>query len=318
MKIDTKIANVFIRFSGDLNDTFINRLLPYKAEIITDDFINVEYKVKKDIMLPQSYALIKKDNDRIWYYNNKGYYCYTDYNKEIDKYTMTTEIKGNHIKIETYSLTDEDEIQKINEALRAYKKTMPNPKESEASEDAVFEPDMPLINSTDQALRYAMIARNVFSIHSSAIIYNNAGIIFSAPSGTGKSTHTSLWKKHIDNVEIINDDSPFIGIEGDNIILHGSPWAGASGINKNMSAPLKAIVFLEQAKENSIEKLMTLPALQRLLKEMHLPNDKESIDRSYTFLNLLLSNVPCYILKCLPDKDAVLTVKKCIFSCEGE
>jgi len=313
MTIETKIADVFIKFTGELNQTFVERLTPYKAKINSSEFINVEYYVKDEISLPETYALIKKDNDRIRYYNNCGYYCYTDYNEQIGKYIMSTAIKNNHIIIESYNLKNEDEIKKINEALREYKKSLPNPKEHEEAENAAYDPDMPLINSTDQAVRRALISHGVFSIHSSAISVNNEGIIFSAPSGTGKSTHTSLWQKNIENVIMVNDDMPLLSVKDDKIMLHGAPWAGASGINNNISVPLKAIVFLEQAKENSIEKLMTLPALQKLLREFHTPSDRELIDKTYAFLNLLLSNVPCYTLKCLPDKEAVYTVKNEIF-----
>ncbi len=313
MTIETKIAGVFIKFTGELNQAFIERMTPYKEKITSPDFINVEYFIRDEINLPQTYALVKQDNDRTRYYNNKGYYCYTDYNKEIGKYVMTTSIKNNHIIIETYNLKDEEEIKKINEALQKYKKTLPNPKEQLEAETVTYNPDMPLLNSTDQAIRYVLISHGVFSIHSSAISYNNNGIIFSAPSGTGKSTHTSLWKNNVENVEIVNDDMPLISMQNDQIILHGAPWAGTSGINKNISVPLKAIVFLEQAKENSIEKLMTLPALQKLLREFHTPSDRELIDKTYAFLNLLLTNIPCYVLKCLPDKEAVFTVKNQIF-----
>ena len=313
MTLETKIADVFIKFSGDLNEAFIERMTPYKEEIKSSDFINVEYHVRDEINLPETYALIKIDNDRTRYYNNQGYYCYSDYNKEIGKYMMTTAIKNDHVIIETYNLKDEDEINKINEALRQYKKTLPNPKEQLEAQNAVYNPNCPLLNSTDQALRYVLISHGVFSIHTSAISYNNSGIIFSAPSGTGKSTHTSLWQENFENVEIINDDMPLVSIKDDKIILHGAPWAGSTGINKNVSVPLKAIVFLEQAKENSIEKLMTLPALQRLLREFYVPSDRELIDKTYAFLNLLLTNIPCYVLKCLPDKDAVLTVKNELF-----
>ncbi len=313
MIIETKIAGVFVKFTGELNQTFLNRLEPYKEKITSEDFINVEYYIKDEITLPETYALIKQDNDRTRYYNSHGYYCYTDYNKQIGKYVMSTAIKNNHIIIETYNLKNEEEIAKINQALYEYKMSLPNPKEHIDAKDAKYDPDMPLINSTDQALRYVFISHGVFSVHSSAISYNGNGLIFSAPSGTGKSTHTSLWLENMENVQMINDDMPLLTIENDIIMLHGAPWAGASGINNNITVPLKAVVFLEQAKENSIEKLMTLPALQRLLREFHTPKDREMIDKVYAFLNLLLTNVPCYNLKCLPDKDAVLTVKNKIF-----
>lgn len=315
MIYETKIANIPIRFSGELNDSFIKRISPYKYKIKdNENFILINYTLSDEITLPTDRKTVKKISDREIFYDKYNRYCFADFNEQIGKYISKISASDNVADIEMYTFNDEKEIELITTALREYKKTMPNPKERLEAENARFDPTMPLINSTDRAVRLPLLLNNVISVHSSAIVYKNEGIIFSASSGTGKSTHTGLWKKsYPDDVTLINDDSPFISINGEEIILHGSPWAGASGINENKSAPLKAIVFLEQAPQNSIEKLPAIFALRLILKQMHIPTDKNMTDRAYTLLNLLLSSVPCYLLKCLPDRDAVETVKKAVF-----
>lgn len=317
MIFETKIADIPIRFSGELNNAFLERVAPYEYKIKDDEeFILINYKLCSNIVLPTDRKTIKTISDREWFYDGDKY-CYADFNEQIGKYTVIIRTRGNICDIDMYDFHDKDEIDKITDALRQYKKTMPNPKERDEADKVCFNPDMPLINSTDQAVRFPLLLNNVFSIHSSAISYKNNGIIFSAPSGTGKSTHTSLWKKVFeDDVTIVNDDSPLIGVHNNGAVLYGSPWAGASGINVNSTSPLKAIVFLEQAPQNSIEKLPTIFALRYLLKQIRIPFDKDMTDKVYTLLNLLLYTVPCYLLKCLPDENAVMTVKNMIF--EGE
>jgi hypothetical protein len=91
-------------------------------------------------------------------------------------------------------------------------------------------------------------------------------------------------------------------------ILCGSPWAGASGVNTNKIVPLKAIVFLEQSPTDSIEKLSPIVALTKLLNEIQKPMDQDLMDKTFDIINILLSKVPCYLLKCTPTDQAVQTV----------
>ena len=310
MTFDVKIAGINITFSGDLDAPFVERLKPYEEKFQSPE-ITVNYKLSSGIALPEDMKVIKKTNDRTWFYHNNRF-CFADFNEQIEKYVLFVSIAPNNVDIRVYGFTDEKEVELVTAALREYKKTMPNIKEREIADTINFNRDCLLLNSTDQALRFVMLYHKVFFIHASAIAVNNSGIVFSAPSGTGKSTHTALWEKYY-NAKIINDDSPFISADADNIILHGAPWAGTTGINKNVSVPLKAIVFLEQAPENSITPLMSLQALQFLMRELLQPCDRQLIDNTYTMLNLVLASVPCYLLKCTPDKEAADVVYNEIF-----
>ena len=101
-------------------------------------------------------------------------------------------------------------------------------------------------NITDIILRIAMIPRGCITVHSSSLAYNGRGLMFSAPSGTGKSTHTGLWQKYRPGTIIVNDDMPMINTNGE-IALCGTPFAGTTGINTNINVPLAAVVFLRRA-----------------------------------------------------------------------
>ena len=308
-----KIAGVKVNITGDLNPVFTKRAAPYRDEFFKED-IQIEFRLKEMVELPSEYELITVTNDRTWAKLPDGAFCYWDLNEQIGKYTLCTKIKPERVEIQFYHFRDEQEIMLINEALKEYKKTMPNPKEYKNAETAVFKPEFPLINATDQAMRYAMLHYNAFMVHASAIVYQNQGILFSAPSGTGKTTHTKLWEQFDSSAFILNDDSPILRFMDDGkVYACGSPWAGASGEGQNAMVPLKAIVFLQQGSENEITELKTLQALQWLLGSVSRPVDKGLMDKLFTLIHLLLSGTPCYVLKCRPDLEAVQTVHKALF-----
>jgi hypothetical protein len=305
-----KIADTNINLNGDINQFFIDRVADY---IITSDNINSEnnnqieinFAICDYIEIPKGNIIATKD-DRTWLYDENGDYCYFDYNSYFKKCVFVTTISKNEelkANIKFYNYNTKEELEFLNNALRESKKNEPNPK-NRIHED-IKELDYPLLNSLDQCMRYIFLYNNSLVIHSSAISYNGDGIIFSAPSGTGKTTHTNLWKNIYPNVDIINDDSPIISIKKDEILLYGSPWAGASGINKNSKVPLKAIVFLEQAPIDSIQKLSSMVALSKLLNEIAKPMDKALMDKTFDLINILLTKVPCYLLKCTPTDKAV-------------
>lgn len=151
---------------------------------------------------------------------------------------------------------------------------------------------------------YFVLNKDAIVFHSSSIIYKDYGICFSGKSGTGKSTHTSLWKKYYD-VSILNDDSPTLKIENSKVYACGTPFAGSTGINTNRIVPLKGIVFLEQAKENSIRRISATEAISRFFNETKKPIMKSYIKRTFDIFNKIYASVPMYVLSCNISKDAV-------------
>ena len=150
-----------------------------------------------------------------------------------------------------------------------------------------------------------MLSKKVLFFHASFIEINGQGIIFSAPSGTGKSTQAALWKKHR-QANIINGDKAGVMLDRDNVYVCGVPFCGTSGICQNRIFPLKAIVLLEQAEKNSVKKIRGVSAVTQLMQNIHIdlsaPSDKLGcID----LLIGILSSVPVIRLSCTPEKAAV-------------
>lgn len=147
-------------------------------------------------------------------------------------------------------------------------------------------------------------------LHASFIRYKDCGILFSAPSGTGKSTQAELWRKST-GAEVINGDRAALSCENERWIAWGIPYAGTSGICKNEQVPLGAIVILRQGTKNRVEKLNCLSALKYLYPEtsMH-PWDYDYVDRAMNLLQNLVENVPVYLLECLPEESAVKVLQR--------
>ncbi len=150
-------------------------------------------------------------------------------------------------------------------------------------------------------------------VHASTIMYNGKAVTFTAPSGTGKSTHTQLWKKYYPDTEIINDDTPALRLIGDEFCAYGTPWSGKTDINKNIYAPLCAMVFIERADECSINEITPIEAFTRMMRELPISPFKGQSDLMMSLMNKLFSKVPAYLLKCNISKDAVEVVKNKLF-----
>lgn len=150
-----------------------------------------------------------------------------------------------------------------------------------------------------------LMRQQALILHASFIKWGEKGILFSAPSGTGKSTQADLWQKYL-GAEIINGDRAGIRKKDGVWRAYGLPYAGSSKIYRNESALLSAIVVLEQAEENSICPLGHTEAVVRLLPEFSLHRwDATFMNQAMDLITEIVENVPVYLLKCRPDKRAV-------------
>ncbi len=165
-----------------------------------------------------------------------------------------------------------------------------------------------------EAIAFCQTVRKNTVLHSAATAYKGQAVLFSAPSETGKSTHTSLWKKYYpDDVVLFNDDTPIITEIDNNFHACGTPWSGKTEINENEIFPLKAIVFLKQGKENSIRPLSTVEAVVKLLNETKKPVFEDLMDIHMEIIANIIKKIPIYELICNISKDAVDLVKKTVF-----
>ena len=148
---------------------------------------------------------------------------------------------------------------------------------------------------------------NRFVFHGAAIKCDKNGYIFTAPSGTGKTTHINLWKKYLgDRVDIINGDKPIIKYDG-GCTVYGTPWCGKEGLHKNTSAPLKAVCVLKQGKTNKITQLDNNTAVNYLMHQVYLPQHENALDKTLKLLSNLIESVPVYMLECDISEEAFNT-----------
>lgn len=152
----------------------------------------------------------------------------------------------------------------------------------------------------------ATAALQTVAIHTSAIVCGGKAVLFLGESGTGKSTHTRLWREHIKDAVLLNDDSPIVRIIDGRPWVYGSPWSGKTPCYKNECYPLAGCVRLSQAPENKIKKLSVIQGYGALHPSC--PPDFAYSDELYdcvsSLISSLLSAVPIYHLACLPDADA--------------
>ena len=153
-----------------------------------------------------------------------------------------------------------------------------------------------------------LLTNNVVNFHGSSLYLDNAdnGYIFTAPSGTGKSTHVARLKEHYkDRLTIINDDKPFISKIGKSYYIYGSPWSGKSHISSNVKAKLKAILIIYQSKSNEISKMDNKEAIKHLIREIHIPKGVEATSLGLDFLINMIKDIDIYYLGLNLDKDAI-------------
>ena len=147
-------------------------------------------------------------------------------------------------------------------------------------------------------------------LHGAAVAYKDQGIIFSANSGTGKSTHAKLWKERFGSqVAIVNDDKPALHIYDGKPFIFGTPWSGKTNLNANVQVPLKAVVFIRRAETNWMERLNIRDSIFNLMSQISRPYYDEAIGlKTMTMIEQLVNSVPAYMLNCNTDPAAAVTV----------
>lgn len=153
----------------------------------------------------------------------------------------------------------------------------------------------------------ALLNFDGFMLHASAVIMDGKAYLFSAPSGTGKSTHTSLWLKHFgDRAQILNDDKPAIRITDNGIRVYGTPWSGKTDLNINTDAELAGICFLERDTSNHIEEIPKSEAIVRVLNQTMRPTQEKEMGLLLDALDVVISKTPIYKMGCTISEEAAV------------
>lgn len=156
--------------------------------------------------------------------------------------------------------------------------------------------------------------QGVALFHSSTVSFGDKAYMFLGVSGTGKSTHSSLWLKYIEGTELLNDDNPVVRVFDDgDAVVYGSPWSGKTPCYRNLSYPLGGIVLLSQAPYNKIHRLEGIRAYVALVPSISGKRWETSIaDGLHDTENKLAKHIPVWHLECLPDEAAAQLCHKTI------
>jgi hypothetical protein len=142
-------------------------------------------------------------------------------------------------------------------------------------------------------------------IHASCIMLDGKGYPFIAASGTGKSTHSSLWMKYIEGAELMNDDNPIIRLIDGTPYIYGSPWSGKTPCYRNVKALLGAVTRIERAPKNSIEQLQPVQAFASCLPACSsMKWDVTIYNNLCNAITRIIETTPVYTMHCLPDEEA--------------
>jgi len=152
---------------------------------------------------------------------------------------------------------------------------------------------------------YILDKKNGTLFHGSVIEYNGEGYAFTARSGTGKSTHSRLWRELLgDRVKMVNDDKPIVRIVNGVPMVYGTPWKGKHRLGGIKGVPLKAVCRIVQAKENEIREVPIKEFLPTFFIQCYRPENREGSEKFLDFLDGLLKTVKLYELKCNISEEA--------------
>lgn len=162
-----------------------------------------------------------------------------------------------------------------------------------------------LNNALMMTYAFASADQYTMLMHASVIRHQGKGYLMTAPSGTGKSTHTRLWYDNIPGCDLMNDDNPVVRIVDGQAIVYGSPWSGKTRCYRNIQAPVGGIVRIQQRPENSIRTLSPLEAFSNLLPAIsNMKWDKRVYKGICDGIAELIRLCGMYELGCLPDAAA--------------
>lgn len=173
---------------------------------------------------------------------------------------------------------------------------------------------LPAQNYTDEYLETLAIYRqlagkmlylNTLLFHGSAIAVDGEAVLFTAKSGTGKSTHTRIWRRvYGDRCIMVNDDKPLLRITEDGVLVCGTPWDGKHKLSTNCALPLKAICILERGEENAIRQISVKEALPMLLQQCFRPSNPTDMAQMLKVINRLTEKLSFYRMQCTIGKPA--------------
>ena len=153
----------------------------------------------------------------------------------------------------------------------------------------------------------ALLGNGVLLFHGSTVAVDGLAYCFTADCGTGKSTHTRLWRQVFgDRAVMVNDDKPFLKITGSSVLACGAPWSGKHGLDSNITVPLQGICILRRGSENAIRPLSPREARAMLEKQSVAPADPGKLAGFTALVDKLAETIPLWEMFCTKDPEAAL------------
>ena len=150
-----------------------------------------------------------------------------------------------------------------------------------------------------------LLSHDGMMLHASAVVVDGAAYLFSAPSGTGKSTHTALWlKKFGDGAFLLNDDKPALRILDGKVYAYGAPFSGKFDLSVNVRMPVQGIAFIERSETNRIVRKSGKDALYALLNQTVRPREVPLYTKLLQIIQTITEQIPIYTLYCNMDPQA--------------
>lgn len=161
--------------------------------------------------------------------------------------------------------------------------------------------------STGSSFYHQLVNFDGLMLHSSAVMMDGKAYLFSAPCGTGKSTHTKLWLEVFgDKAAILNDDKPALRRVDGVWYAYGTPWSGKHDISINTRVPLGGICVLRRGETNKIEPYRGSSAIKDILEQTTRSKNPEFMSKMLALLDKLLTEVPVWRMECNMDPDAAM------------
>ncbi len=193
------------------------------------------------------------------------------------------------------------------EDLLRIKESFDRTAEAEGREKTAYSRAFLENNALHDLIADAMPAEGVLLMHGSALSLDGEGYIFTARSGTGKSTHARFWRETFgERCAMINDDKPMLRVSDEGVTVYGTPWNGKHHLGGNISAPLKAIISLSRSDANSIAPLPASEAFPVLLSQVYASRSAATMRRIIGLEQRIVNGVRFYKLGCNLDPEAAL------------
>ena len=150
-----------------------------------------------------------------------------------------------------------------------------------------------------------LLEQNTLMLHGSTVCVEGNAYLFTGPCGTGKSTHTRLWRELFgQRAVMVNDDMPFLQIRQEGVLTYGSPWNGKHGLSTNICARLQGICFLQRGTENKIYAVTPKEGIAELRRQLYTPTDEALVKKGLALVDRLAQLVPLWQLRCNMQPEA--------------